>query len=82
MKFDLIMTLINGVFQALIKYPEFIDEWQDVKAEWEEAVGEESEGGNRITLGEFFNEIFPEFKEAIMVFVPDIDDIIELLTKK
>ena len=82
MKFDLIMTLVNGVFQALIKYPEFIDEWADVKAEWEEAKGEDSEGGTRITLGEFFNEIFPEFKEAIMVFVPDIDDIIELLTKK
>ena len=76
------MTLVNGVFQALIKYPEFIDEWADVKAEWEEAKGEDSEGGTRITLGEFFNEILPEFKEAIMVFVPDIDDIIELLTKK
>ena len=82
MKFDLIMTLVNGVFQALIKYPEFIDEWQDVKAEWEEAKSEDSEGGTRITLGEFFNEIFPEFKESIMVFVPDIDDIIDLLTKK
>ena len=82
MKFDLIMTLVNGVFQALIKYPEFIDEWQDVKDEWEEAKGEDSEGGTRITLGEFFNEIFPEFKEALLVCVPDIDDIIDLLTKK
>lgn len=75
---DFIVELITAVINAVHKKEEFMSQWQDVVDEWNEAKQPDSEGGEKITFGEIFNEIAPEFREAICVYVPILDDIIDM----
>ena len=79
---DFIITLITAVVQAIQKKDEFKEQWDDVVREWNEAKQPDSEGGELITFGEIFNEIAPEFREAICVYVPFLDKILDMFDGK
>lgn len=72
----LVAKIIIGILSVAKEYPEFLVQWADVVAEWKEARSPESEGGVKVTLSELFNEILPEVKEAMLVFVPELDEFL------
>lgn len=69
------------VGQAIAKYPELEVEWKEFLAEIKEAKSPDSEGGERITFGEIFNEIAPELLDMARVVSPTIDQLIKMFDK-
>lgn len=81
MKITLLLEIGNLVGQAVAKYPELEVEWKEFLAEIDEAKSPDSEGGERVTFGEIFNEIAPELLDMARIVSPTIDQLIEMFDK-
>lgn len=81
MNMTLLLKIGEIIGEAIAKYPELKVQWEEFLAEIDEAKSPDSEGGEKVTFGEIFNEIAPELLDMGRTVSPFLDNLIELFDK-